>query len=316
MMGSAAGPGDRNGALVTIGMPVYNGENFVGEAIESLRSQTFQDFRLIIADNHSIDATEDICRSAAKTDDRIDYHRHARNLGAAANYNYVLGLADSRYFMWHAHDDARRPEFLQAAIDAFSERPSASVVFSLAELIDSDGDSNGLIPTPRDLTSDITHRRFRSAMSSRHPDVVLFGLMKMECLRKTGGHRAYEGGDRVLIAELALLGDFFEIPEPLFQNRDHPHRYVRIAADRKNTRARRQWWDTDASKKGHFQRWRALKEYIGAARNLGAQPSQNRFALYLAIARSIADNRGLFAKQLFLELLDWVLSIGHRRRYG
>ena len=90
---------------VTIGLPVYNGENYLAEAIDSILGQTFTDFELIISDNASTDRTEEICRRYAAEDDRIRYFRHDRNRGASPNYNFTVEKARGEYFKWAAHDD-------------------------------------------------------------------------------------------------------------------------------------------------------------------------------------------------------------------
>ena len=66
---------------LSIGLPVYNGENFLAESIESLLGQSYEDFELIISDNASTDGTEDICRSYAQQDSRIRYIRQPHNIG-------------------------------------------------------------------------------------------------------------------------------------------------------------------------------------------------------------------------------------------
>lgn len=78
---------------VSIGLPVYNGEVFLAETLNSILSQTFQDFELIICDNASTDQTQEICRKFARQDERIRYYRNEANLGAAKNFNRVFSLA-------------------------------------------------------------------------------------------------------------------------------------------------------------------------------------------------------------------------------
>jgi glycosyltransferase involved in cell wall biosynthesis len=90
---------------VSIGMPVYNGAKFIREALDSLLAQTFTDFELIISDNASTDETEKICREYAAKDDRIRYVKQVANLGAVANFQFVLYEALGEYFMWAAADD-------------------------------------------------------------------------------------------------------------------------------------------------------------------------------------------------------------------
>jgi len=102
---------------VTIGLPVYNGEAFVASAIESILVQTYADFRLVISDNASTDATEGICRELAERDHRITYVRQASNIGADANFGFLLDQAQGEYFMWAAADDTRSADFLQENLD-------------------------------------------------------------------------------------------------------------------------------------------------------------------------------------------------------
>lgn len=99
--------------IVTIGFPVFNGEQTLRQALDSLLTQTFSDFELLISDNASIDGTELICREYAKRDDRIRYVRQEINLGAASNFKFVLDEALGEYFMWAASDDIRSPEYIE-----------------------------------------------------------------------------------------------------------------------------------------------------------------------------------------------------------
>jgi glycosyltransferase involved in cell wall biosynthesis len=102
---------------VSIGMPVYNGEPFIREALDSLLAQTFTDFELIISDNASTDGTEAICREYAAKDDRIRYVRQPENRGALANFQFVLDEAVGEYFMWAAADDIRAPDCLEIYLE-------------------------------------------------------------------------------------------------------------------------------------------------------------------------------------------------------
>src|SRR3546814_12920885 len=90
---------------VTIGLPVYNGANYLAAAIESILAQTVADFDLIISDNASTDATEQICRAYAGADRRIRYVRQPQTLGAAANFNLLARMSEKPYFKWAAPDD-------------------------------------------------------------------------------------------------------------------------------------------------------------------------------------------------------------------
>ena len=104
---------ERKIPCVSIGMPVFNGEVYLKAAIDSLLTQTFSDFELIISDNASSDKTKEICEQYAKNDSRIRYIRQEKNLGATMNFKFVLDQAVGEYFMWAAADDIRSSDFIE-----------------------------------------------------------------------------------------------------------------------------------------------------------------------------------------------------------
>jgi glycosyltransferase involved in cell wall biosynthesis len=115
---------------VSIGMPVYNGEPYMREALDALLAQTFTDFELIISDNASTDRTEEICREYAAKDRRIRYVRQKTNRGATANFQYVLDEAVGEYFMWAAHDDWWDPLFIEVCMSILQKNEKLSFAFT------------------------------------------------------------------------------------------------------------------------------------------------------------------------------------------
>lgn len=99
---------------ITIGMPAYNCEKFISESINSLLTQSFIDFELIISDDASTDATEAICRRYAAVDSRVKYFRQEENLGAARNFKFVIEQALGNYFMFASNDDIWSPNWMSA----------------------------------------------------------------------------------------------------------------------------------------------------------------------------------------------------------
>jgi glycosyltransferase involved in cell wall biosynthesis len=123
---------------VSIGMPVYNGAQYIREALDTLLDQSFADFELIISDNASTDATESICREYAAREARISYVRQKSNIGAPANFHYVLECAVGRYFMWAACDDRWSRDWLEKMYGALSE-PDVGMAFGQVAHIDAEG---------------------------------------------------------------------------------------------------------------------------------------------------------------------------------
>jgi glycosyltransferase involved in cell wall biosynthesis len=205
---------------ISIGLPVYNGAEHLAEALTSLLAQEYGDFELIISDNASTDATEEICRAFAGRDRRIHYHRQATNGGAAANYNRVFELSLGRYFKWATHDDVCAPAYLRRCMETVRADPGR-IVLCYGKTILIDG--AGAVIRPYEDHLDI--RDARPAARLRHllRNLVLCnaiaGLIRADALRQTGLIGTYGGADVVLLAELVLQGEFWEIPEPLFYRR-------------------------------------------------------------------------------------------------
>jgi glycosyltransferase involved in cell wall biosynthesis len=124
---------------VSICLPVYNGENYVAAAIESMLAQTFADFELIITDNASTDRTGEICRKFADADSRVRYHRNERNVGGARNQTLAVQMARGRYVRLSAHDDKIAPTHLEECVALLEKRPDVVIAFTRTVVIDEVG---------------------------------------------------------------------------------------------------------------------------------------------------------------------------------
>ena len=120
---------------LSIGLPVYNGENFLAESIESLLGQSYEDFELIISDNASTDDTEDICRTYAEKDPRIRYIRQRHNIGSAPNHNFVIEQAGGDLFKHASHDDLYARDLLKLCVAALDEHPQVVLAHSWSAVI-------------------------------------------------------------------------------------------------------------------------------------------------------------------------------------
>ena len=146
---------------VSIGMPVYNAQRYLREALDSLRAQTLTDFEIVLSDNASTDATPDICREYAARDPRIKYHRNATNLGVVANFNRAFELSTGQYFKWAAYDDLHAPEYLTKCLPVLEADPRLVVVHSLTRSIDDSGRDCGEFPATHRLDCPHAPERFR-----------------------------------------------------------------------------------------------------------------------------------------------------------
>ena len=214
--------------LVSIGLPVYNGEKYLSSAIESILAQTFRDFELIICDNASTDETREICRGYMEKDHRIRYFRHKRNIGATSNFNSCLALSSGEYFKWAAHDDMLHPDFLARCVDALDADPKAVLCQSLVEYIDENGKSFGIYDSClAGADSSEASERFRALVLLPHPFNEIFGLIRCQALVESIQLGNFSFADRPLLAELALRGRFIQIHKPLLMIREHTGRATR-----------------------------------------------------------------------------------------
>lgn len=109
--------------LVTVGLPVFNGEAFLDNAIRAILEQDVAELSLIISDNCSTDATQAICKRYAEQDQRVRYVRQQANLGPLPNFVFVLEQAETEYFMWAAADDRWSPDFIRLNLDFLRSHP-------------------------------------------------------------------------------------------------------------------------------------------------------------------------------------------------
>ena len=113
----------RTAPRLNIGLPVYNGERYLAESLDSLLGQSYENFELIISDNASTDGTAEICRRYMKQDCRIRYICQPRNIRPAPNHNFLVGHARGELFKWAAYDDVYAHDLLKCCIDALDEYP-------------------------------------------------------------------------------------------------------------------------------------------------------------------------------------------------
>ena len=223
---------------ISMGLPVYNGSPYLKELIECLLGQTFGDFDLVISDNASEDDTRDICQHYAQADKRIRYYRNSENIGLIRNYNRVFELSRAPYFKWVSHDDLYDPRYLERCYPAIRDDASISVSHCETRLIDSLGRSLPYNAALHYCTDSVNGRRwyldralcatdgsppkrFRDVLAYQIMCGPIYGLMPRHLLQSSGLNMSFFGSDKLLLAEMALLGRFHIVPEVLFKKRMH-----------------------------------------------------------------------------------------------
>jgi glycosyltransferase involved in cell wall biosynthesis len=295
------------GPLVSIGLPVYNGERYLAETLESILAQRYPHLDVVISDNASTDATAAICARYVRRDPRLRYSRVARNAGAAANFNRCFALSRGELFTWWMADDLRESDAVQRCVAALMAQPEAPLAYSLARCVGPDG------ATLHHYETALFHRPWspdpveqfvqlgEEFMYSGGATAAIYvaGVMRAAALRRTRLHGAFIASDWTLLAELALLGPWLELPEPLLSIRAHAGSSS-LGQDRLRHDRRQQFFDprTRGSLRVFLSRCRRYAEYwaVVLRSDLGA-PRKLRLLAYVTAmnARRARRNLGRWA---------------------
>jgi glycosyltransferase involved in cell wall biosynthesis len=220
------------GPLVTIGLPVFNGERHLREALESLLTQDYRNIELLISDNGSTDGTREICLQASQRDERVRYLRLERSVLVVENFNRLPPLGRGRYFMWAAHDDVRERTFVSSLVGALEAEPDAVLAFSRFDNIDERGRT--VRRYAEDWRQSFSASRFRqfwllaladegATQKANH----IYGVMRRADLVAIGGmahsNVEYSGEDVVTLLRLLSRGRFTVVDEVLFHYRVRAH---------------------------------------------------------------------------------------------
>jgi glycosyltransferase involved in cell wall biosynthesis len=206
--------------LVSIGMPLYKEQTYLRQSLDSLLAQDFTDFELIISDNASEDATQQICLDYATKDPRIRYHRNEVNLGPIENFNRVFRLSSGKYFMWAAGHDLWAPRFLSGSVEVMEGDQSLVLCYPQSVVIDRDSKEVGMSDSHTDTRNWGVLVRFNLAAWAVGCAWAFCGLIRSAALKETRLMRPVIESDLVLLSELSLLGPFANIPEILFYPRN------------------------------------------------------------------------------------------------
>ena len=218
-------------ARVDIIMPVRNGERFLRETLATLQAQTFQDWRLLAIEHASTDATPEILAEWRRRDPRIEILPFARERSLSEALNFGLDAADCAFAVRQDADDLSKPERIATLVDAFEAAPDVAFFGSHGDIIDQDGRKIAEMDVP--LGDDAIRAVCLFGGIACHPSVAF----RMSCLREVGARygeyfldadprdrdhvvpRLAE--DYFLFGQLALLRPGRNLPQNLFQYREH-----------------------------------------------------------------------------------------------
>lgn len=217
-----------NNPLVSIGLPVYNSEKHVQQALESLLAQDYEHVELIISDNASTDGTRDICLDYAARDKRIRYYRNDRNMGIAWNQNRVFELSSGKYFKWAGSHDYVSPSFVSTCKHILDTDPRVVLAFPLARLVDGNDETpKEVLPEMIDTRGLPTFGRVLVVVAkAEYCALELHGLFRASALSRCRPLLGLIANDMVLMLEISILGAIALVPEVLLYRREFDAAWV------------------------------------------------------------------------------------------
>jgi len=224
--------GTNNVPLVGIGVPVYNGEEFIEKRLESILNQTFTDFEVIISDNASTDRTQEICKKYEKNDKRIRFFQQEKNCGLFHNYEFVLNHANGKYFVDANVDDFWHEDFLKENVSVLESNPQIVVSMSKIKRYGSNTDEFRI--KPKDTFVQKRYKKFRDffrpfniiPISGTFEEKVIFclrnfnfwiqfGVFRREKLLKSIHKKPFYGWDWAMVLKSLQYGDVHVINKEL-----------------------------------------------------------------------------------------------------
>lgn len=211
--------------LVSIGVPTFRRPEQLRKTLNSLVQQTYHNLEILIADNASDDGqTAQIAQEFMAQDPRVRYYCHPYNVGMYANFRSVFDQSSGDYFCWVADDDTRSPDFIAACLAVFemnetSPKPNQLVVVNTySKLTDEQGT---IICIDKGCTTVglSPFERYYQYVSTIYTDQAAVGDLIYGLMKRSAAEYAFSvqpnilSWDHVFLATLALIGDFYTIPE-------------------------------------------------------------------------------------------------------
>ena len=293
--------------LVSIGLPVYNGERDLPRALDSLLAQDYDNFEIVISDNASTDNTRRICEEYAARDARTKLSVNNSNIGIIANFESVLEKATGKYFMWAAHDDLWSKSFVGSMVEELENNSEASVAMSAVERLHENGGAHDVVrfegaANPNSITA------FQLAMALAHGSphhYFIYGLFRRDFLRRAfKNFPTVIASDRLLMIQIAMSTRFRYVDQVLYTRliNEEP-----IAVRYKDEEFGKAWHDRNA----HLKKTLATGPYLLQSQII---PWQRKFWIPIIVIWPPLRKLYYRINRFFYSLASRVFGQGGRRK--
>jgi glycosyltransferase involved in cell wall biosynthesis len=294
---------------VSIGVPVYNGERFIRQSVESLLAQTYGDFELVITDNASKDGTEEVCRELAKKDKRVRYLRNEKNLGGPGNFRRVFALCSGEFHKWSTADDYWEPTVIEKCVAVLDRDPDVVLCYPKSNLVDVSGVLLERYEDSLHLQEASPRARFIRVIEETRLCHAHLGVIRRAAMKRTGLIGSELASDIRFLAELSLYGKFFVLPEYLFSRRFHEtssswERGTGDGVEEKDWDRQRAYYDPERKTRSGISMnyWRRYGNFLWAVTHAPISVRE-KAGLYQYLVREMRQQRELLKKELAGEIL-------------
>lgn len=239
-------------ARVVIGLALYEGDEHMQEALESLLAQTYRDFAIVACDDSVSDGPGAIIRSVAAHEPRVHYERNGSRLGMTGNWRRCFEVGrrlhpQAAYFAWASDHDAWHPRWLETLVGELDSHPEAVLAYPMNIRIGAGGEPL-MTPWRFDTAGrEDTAERLSVAAHGMYAGDMVYGLFRAEAQERAGVFRTVLLPDRLLLSELAVHGEFRQVPEILW--------YRRFAGIASLRRQRASFWPEGTPLTGYLPWW-------------------------------------------------------------
>lgn len=238
--------------LVSIGLPVFNGQEYLKKSLESLISQDYKNIEIVISNNASLDGTESICLDYARLDPRIRYYKFSENKGSLKNFQNVLNKSSGEYFMWAADDDIWSKDWISSLLPLIVGSPDLAAFGSTIYI-----DENDIrISIPANYSYFTFNSKFKSIRRIQYiftphlygKMILIYGLFNLNLLKKITKKdferdEYYNGQDMYMVFDFLKSIKFLSNKKAVLYKRSHSKsQYVELIREAHTTNQSRSWF--------------------------------------------------------------------------
>jgi hypothetical protein len=207
--------------LVTVGVPVLNGEALLERALRSIVEQTYPNLEIVVSDNGSTDGTAAIIEAFAARDPRFRCFRQASTIPALMNFKFVLEHATGEYFFWAPHDDSWNARYVELGVAALEKNPEASAVMGTVRYFNEHEQEILRYEPPYPLTDREVYPRLRKYLTNPVTDHLYYAMFRRRALLGTIWSKS-TCPEKVVIMHALCMGPVIDGPGMTYFNRHVP----------------------------------------------------------------------------------------------